>query len=289
MLTLIFIIYLDYLFYLSNELKNLKFLVDQEVNLQYAFTKKHKVASSLREYQAKLNAISQAFSAQMELVANQSEIPQLLNAIAELMIIDNLQCNTFSPLQEGKENNILNLSVQLSATGSYPNIIKWLYDVARLNRLLIVQNFVIQPSLQAGTDKHNKELRFDAKLIVYFVSGHSLDKAKKSFNLLKNKIYKNQGLLVRNFFVKPSASSDFSVNSLINFPLNNLKWVGIINHDKKYWALLLAPNEHVYAVTVGDLISQRNGKIIAISANTLKIEETSANAYKQIITLKRKE
>lgn len=61
------------------------------------------------------------------------------------------------------------------------------------------------------------------------------------------------------------------------FPLDGLHMVGTLVQDKKVWALVLAPNQIVYRVTVGEHMGQNFGKVTAITAGKLDLSETVAD------------
>ncbi len=58
------------------------------------------------------------------------------------------------------------------------------------------------------------------------------------------------------------------------FPLDALKFVGVIQEKNQVWALIATPKNSIVRVKVGNYIGQDFGKIIAIDGTSLKIEES---------------
>lgn len=61
---------------------------------------------------------------------------------------------------------------------------------------------------------------------------------------------------------------------LEQFPLDALKFVGILKQDSTIWGLISQPDGSIARVRVGDYMGQNFGKIISISDTSLKLEET---------------
>jgi type IV pilus assembly protein PilP len=73
------------------------------------------------------------------------------------------------------------------------------------------------------------------------------------------------------------------------FPLDALKFVGILKQDNEIWALIKQPDNQVSRVKVGNYMGQNYGRIISIKDDLIKIEETVRNMgkwEKQTTTIK---
>lgn len=77
----------------------------------------------------------------------------------------------------------------------------------------------------------------------------------------------------RNPFLAPLIATTKPKQPLEAFPLDALKWVGILNEDQTTWALIMAPNGIVYRATLGDHMGLNEGKIIQITSQTLELDE----------------
>lgn len=73
------------------------------------------------------------------------------------------------------------------------------------------------------------------------------------------------------------------------YPLDSLKFVGILKQDNQLWALIRDPEKKVVPVKVGNYMGQNYGRIISIKNDEIKLEETIKNSgtwEKQITTLR---
>lgn len=58
------------------------------------------------------------------------------------------------------------------------------------------------------------------------------------------------------------------------FPLDALKFVGILEQGPVIWALIKQPDTQIARVRVGDYMGQNYGRIIVIKRDLIKLEET---------------
>jgi type IV pilus assembly protein PilP len=82
----------------------------------------------------------------------------------------------------------------------------------------------------------------------------------------------------RNPFV-PKALSFIPNNKRVkepleSYPLDDLKFVGVIKEGQRTWALIQEPNGFIFRVHIGNYIGQNFGKIIDIKEKMIKLEET---------------
>ena len=72
------------------------------------------------------------------------------------------------------------------------------------------------------------------------------------------------------------------------YPLDALKFVGILKEDNILWALIKNPEKKIIPVKVGNYMGLNYGRIIAIKNNEIKLEETvkdSGTWAKRVTTL----
>lgn len=75
---------------------------------------------------------------------------------------------------------------------------------------------------------------------------------------------------------------------LEGYPLDALKFVGILKQGNELWALITDPEKKVVPVKVGNYMGQNYGRIISIKNDEIKLEETTKNTgtwEKHITTL----
>lgn len=73
------------------------------------------------------------------------------------------------------------------------------------------------------------------------------------------------------------------------FPLDALKFVGILKQENEIWALIQQPDGQVSRVKVGNYMGQNFGRIILIQNDFIKLQETIRNTgkwEKQVTTIK---
>lgn len=58
------------------------------------------------------------------------------------------------------------------------------------------------------------------------------------------------------------------------YPLDSLRFVGILKEGNVVWGLISLPNGEIVRVRPGDYMGQNYGKIMQITNTTLKLEET---------------
>ena len=64
------------------------------------------------------------------------------------------------------------------------------------------------------------------------------------------------------------------------FPLDALKFVGILKQGSITWGLISEPNGEVTRVKIGNYMGKNFGRIISINETTLKLEETTQSSGK---------
>ena len=72
------------------------------------------------------------------------------------------------------------------------------------------------------------------------------------------------------------------------YPLDALKFVGILEQGSDVWGLIEQPDKKITRVRVGDYMGQNYGRIIVIKQNLIKLEETTKDSgmwKKQITTI----
>ena len=71
----------------------------------------------------------------------------------------------------------------------------------------------------------------------------------------------------------PGSHNTVSKHPLQNFPITQLHFKGTVVEGKDTWAFVLAPDNKLYQVKLGDMIGDHYGKIVNISEYSLQIQE----------------
>lgn len=59
------------------------------------------------------------------------------------------------------------------------------------------------------------------------------------------------------------------------YPLDSLKFVGTLKEQNKVWALIRLPDKQIVRITVGEYMGQNYGRVLSITENSIKLEETT--------------
>lgn len=62
--------------------------------------------------------------------------------------------------------------------------------------------------------------------------------------------------------------------TLENYSLDSLKMVGILTEQNKTWGIIMAPDNSVYRVALGNYVGQNFGRVTAVMPTEIKILET---------------
>ncbi len=84
-----------------------------------------------------------------------------------------------------------------------------------------------------------------------------------------------------------------TTNPLQAYPLDMLRFVGTVSQQDKTSAFISAPNNKIYQVKVGDVLGDRDSRVVSIESDRISLmEEYSENGsapIKRVVTLQLKE
>jgi Tfp pilus assembly protein PilP len=93
--------------------------------------------------------------------------------------------------------------------------------------------------------------------------------------------------------VHPANNAELLLHPLQGYAVTALKYKGIVTQGDSSFAFILAPDNKLYQVKIGDIIGDHYGKIINIYPDRIEITETSQDNKKHVIeqtvTLQRKD
>jgi Tfp pilus assembly protein PilP len=98
-------------------------------------------------------------------------------------------------------------------------------------------------------------------------------KKKSTFSLPVIQPVHYQGGNFRSPFEIPNSSTHGITNPLQAFPTNMLRFKGTLTDDQRTWGYILAPDNKLYRVKLGDIIGDHYGRIIKIYPDRIEIEE----------------
>lgn len=74
-------------------------------------------------------------------------------------------------------------------------------------------------------------------------------------------------------FTGPRPDEERNKETLEQYPLDSLRFVGLLERDNEQWAIVTSPDKLVHRVKTGNYIGQNYGKITAVSESELEIKE----------------
>ena len=149
LLLLLLVIFLGYWFDWRNQLSEISTLRERESTLRTSFIEKKRQAVNLPAYQKQLEDIEQAFGALLRQLPNRSEMDALLTDINQAGLGRGQQFELFRPAaQETMSEFYAELPISIRVTGSYHEIGAFASDLARLPRIVTLNDV----SVMTGRD-----------------------------------------------------------------------------------------------------------------------------------------
>ena len=143
-----------------------------------------KNAADLKKFQAKMNEAEEQFKMAMKKLPEKEEIPSLLASISNSGQQVGLEFLLFEPKPEKKKEFYAEIPVAMNIEGDYHNLALFFDQVARLSRIVNIQNIQMAP----GKSKGSRDLNARCMAVTY----KFLDKPENKDTGNKKKITKNK-------------------------------------------------------------------------------------------------
>ena len=141
---ILLILVLDYFLDWGDQFAKLEAAQQQEVKLKATYVDKKRLAINLDAYKQQLKDIEQSFGALLKQLPNKSEMDALLTDINQAGLGRGLQFELFKPApQETLTEFYAELPVSIKVTGSYHDLGSFASDVAKLPRIVLLQDMNI--------------------------------------------------------------------------------------------------------------------------------------------------
>lgn len=158
----------------NDQLSELEAKQQQEEKLKQEFIDKKKQAVNLDLYTQQLEEIDRSFGALLKQLPNKSEIEALLVEVNQAGLGRGLQFELFRPGQEQVKDFYAELPITVKINGSYHDFGAFAADIAKLPRIVTLNNIVITSS-QGG------QLTLDAVTKTFrYLDEEEIAKQKKS-------------------------------------------------------------------------------------------------------------
>ena len=118
----------------------------KETELRGVFTTKKNQAINLNAYKKQLADIEQAFGALLKQLPNKQEMDALITDVNQAGLGRGLQFDLFRPQGETVSEFYAETPIQVKVTGGYHDIAAFVSDVAKLPRIVTLQDISMQPA-----------------------------------------------------------------------------------------------------------------------------------------------
>lgn len=146
----------------SDQLTELETKQHEEETLKQQFLEKKKQAVNLDLYVQQLAEIDRSFGALLKQLPNKSEIEALLIEVNQAGLGRGLQFDLFKPGQEQVKEFYAELPITIKINGSYHDFGAFAADIAKLPRIVTLNNIAITPLTTGGLtmDATTKTFRY---------------------------------------------------------------------------------------------------------------------------------
>lgn len=145
----------------KDQLEDLSGKQEQEVKLKDEWLGKKRQAVNLDEHRRQLAEIDRQFGALLKQLPNKSEMESLLVDINQAGLGRGLQFELFKPGAESVKDFYAELPITVKLTGGYHDLGAFAGDVAKMPRIVTLNNVVIE------TDPKTTTLKMDAIATTY--------------------------------------------------------------------------------------------------------------------------
>ena len=140
-----------------------------ELDAKLATAKRN--AAGLKKYQAQMEAAEAQFNMAMKKLPEKEEIPSLLTSISDSGQAVGLEFLLFEPKAEKKKEFYAEIPVAMSLQGDYHNLAVFFDQVARLNRIVNIENIQMShgkgKSGKGSSTSDNKRLKATCTAVTY--------------------------------------------------------------------------------------------------------------------------
>ncbi len=134
----------------QTQLEELDVKQQEEAKLKDDWLTKKKQAISLDEYKNQLAEIESSFGALLKQLPNSSEMESLLVDINQAGLGRGLQFELFKPGSDAAKEFYAELPIKITVTGSYHDFGAFAGDIAKLPRIVTLNNINIEPVGKSG-------------------------------------------------------------------------------------------------------------------------------------------
>jgi type IV pilus assembly protein PilO len=146
----------------SGQLDELNTKRQRETELKDDWINKKKQAVNLDEYRKQLAEIDRSFGDLLKQLPNKAEMDGMIVDISQAALTRGLKQELFRPGAESKQEFYASLPITLTLTGKYNELGMFVADIAKLPRIVTLNNIKLRPKDRAGI-----ALTMDATAMTY--------------------------------------------------------------------------------------------------------------------------
>jgi type IV pilus assembly protein PilO len=147
---LVLILLASWWFGWRTQMDELTVMQEQEDKLKQEWLDKKRQSVNLAQYQQQLTDINAAFGALLKQLPNASEMESLLVDINQAGLGRGLQFELFRPGAESQKEFYAELPITIRVTGSYHDLGAFVGDIARLPRIVTLNDIEAVPNKDGG-------------------------------------------------------------------------------------------------------------------------------------------
>lgn len=165
----------------SGQMDQLNAARQREAQLKDDWLSKKRQAVNLEEYRRQLAEIDRSFGDLLKQLPNKAEMDGMIVDISQSALTRGLKQELFKPGAETKQEFYAQLPITLTLTGKYDELGMFVADVAKLPRIVTLNNIKLKPR-----DKTGATLVMDATAMTYrYLDDAELAAQKKQKNAAK--------------------------------------------------------------------------------------------------------
>jgi type IV pilus assembly protein PilO len=146
----VFLLFMGWFLVWSDQLTTLESRQNEEQTLKGQYLEKKRQAINLDLYKQQLAEIDRSFGALLKQLPGKSEIEALLIEVNQAGLGRGLQFDLFKPAQEQLKEFYAEMPITVRVNGSYHDLGAFAADIARLPRIVTLNNIAIAPQKEGG-------------------------------------------------------------------------------------------------------------------------------------------
>ncbi|MFU8797353.1 MAG: pilus assembly protein PilP [Gammaproteobacteria bacterium] len=209
-------------------------------------------------------------SVMLQQLPDKTELPQFLDDLSKMAVNIGLDVKLFKPLPENPSEFYSELPIHITLVGSYHKLALFISQFSTLKYIVTVHDFILE------ADEKNSEqliMHLTAKTYRYTEKKPPLPNLLPHIQQPKKFFYSADPLRSPFSPFLSKKPNPQTVEPLALFPLSALKMVGTFTVFDTKWALITAPNQITYKITIGNRIGQTNGRVTEINEKRVQISD----------------